>query len=181
MNKHCMIDLETMGTGNNAAIVSIGAVMFDPMDSAHILIDSFHVRVDLQSSIDYGGKVTSATIEWWMDPKRAEARKRWLSMEPVDLASALHGFNAWFGSSSMPTWGNGVAFDNVILQNAFMQTHGQSPWEFHHDRCFRTLKNLVGADCPQPMPVGVSHDALSDATWQAYMVKNIAKHLGLKL
>ena len=30
MTTHVMIDLETMGTGSYAAIISIGAVKFDP-------------------------------------------------------------------------------------------------------------------------------------------------------
>ncbi|KKK93085.1 hypothetical protein LCGC14_2696440, partial [marine sediment metagenome] len=32
MSKHLMVDIETLSTRSNAAIVSIGACMFDPND-----------------------------------------------------------------------------------------------------------------------------------------------------
>ena len=63
--------------------------------------------------------------------------------EPVDLDEALLGFAAWFGDESLPVWGNGATFDNVVLSNVFAQFRLDRPWSYKHDRCFRTIKHLL--------------------------------------
>lgn len=47
-----MLDLETMGSGPRAAIVTIGAVFFDPMTGE--LGEEFEAAIDLRSSAKYG-------------------------------------------------------------------------------------------------------------------------------
>ena len=44
---HVMIDLETLGSVSDAAIASVGAVLFDPMTDW--IGDHMHVHVDLDS------------------------------------------------------------------------------------------------------------------------------------
>ena len=61
-----MVDLETMATHPNAAIVAIGAVRF--MED---LQDSFYQEVDLQSSIRAGLDVDGATVNWWLMQEEA--------------------------------------------------------------------------------------------------------------
>ena len=59
-----MLDLETMGTGTQAAIVAIGAVEFDLEKG--ILGEEFYRTVDLSSSISCGGIIDADTVLWWM-------------------------------------------------------------------------------------------------------------------
>jgi len=177
MTTHIMVDLETMGTGNEAAIVSIGAVKFDPMGAG--VDDAFYVGVSLASSTAYGLKLDAGTVLWWMDKERDTARRALLASDFVDLPSALEGFGMWLGEKSLPVWGNGATFDNVILRNAYAKVGLDCPWSYRDDRCFRTLKNLApGVESPE---VGMLHQALDDATAQALHMQQIVKHLGLSL
>lgn len=177
MTTHVMVDLETMGTGNEAAIVSIGAVKFDPMGSG--IDDAFYVGVSLDSSVAFGLKIDPGTVLWWMDKERDTARKALLASDFVDLPTALEGLAMWIGDGPVPVWGNGATFDNVILRNAYNKVGLDCPWAFYNDRCYRTLKNLApNIDRPE---LGTLHQALNDATVQAQHMQQIVKFLGLKL
>jgi exodeoxyribonuclease VIII len=180
MGKHVMIDLETWGTNNKAIIISLGAVKFDPMTDEDLTVDNFYCAIDPKSSQDYGLKVDANTIMWWIDPKNDEARAKWLGEVKVDLASTLEGFQDWYGGESLPTWGNGATFDNVLLRNAYDCVGLECPWKFWHDRCFRTLKNLTKLEDALPT-FGVAHHALTDALNQAQHLRAVVRKLGITL
>jgi exodeoxyribonuclease VIII len=173
-----MIDIETMGTSNEAAIISIGAAKFDPMSDG--VTDTFYVPVTLLSSVAAGLKIDAKTVMWWMHPDRAAARESLLEIgAAVDLFSALDGFATWFGPDSLPTWGNGATFDNVIMRTAFQKAGIDCPWGYTHDRCYRTLKGLA-PDMTVPRE-GTHHNALDDAIHQATYMQRVASYLGLAL
>jgi hypothetical protein len=165
-----MVDLETFGTGNDAVIVSIGAVKFSETE----ILDKFHVGVDPQSATAFGLKMDAATIM-----QRSAARAALLSLERVDLPSALLGFALWLGADSLPLWGNGATFDNIILRSAYAHCGLDYPVKFYHDRCYRTIKNLAPDIALER--VGTLHDALDDAESQARHLMAIAKYLGVVL
>ena len=173
MGLHVMVDLETMGTGNDAAIISLGAVKFDPMTEE--IGDKFYVRVSLESSKAHGLTLDASTIMWWMHPDRAAAREALIVDEDHDLATALEGFSMWYGTDTLPVWGNGATFDNVILRAAFRACNMETPWPFWADRCYRTLKSL--APDIQLERRGTHHNALDDAETQAAHMQHIVQHL----
>ncbi len=177
MAGHVMLDLETLGKGDRAAIISIGAVKFDP---AGVGVESgFYVNVDAESAQAYGLQIDASTVMWWLHADREVARRALLESTPVGLAEALDGFADWFGTDSLPTWGNGATFDNIITRNAFAAVGRDLPWKFWDDRCYRTLKNLAPA--LKLERVGTYHNALDDATSQALHMQAIVAHLGLVL
>ena len=179
MGKHVMIDLETWGTQDGSIIISLGAVKFDPQTNDDLTEDNFYCAIDPKSSEQFGLKADAATLLWWMDPDRAEARAAWLSDTKVDLPTMLEGFQDWYGSISLPTWGNGATFDNVLLRTAYVRGGMDCPWNFWDDRCFRTLKNLTNVPA-QTKPV-MPHEALADALYQAQWLRNIVRALALNL
>lgn len=161
-----MIDIETLGTSTDAVILSIGATKFN----ADEIIDTFAVAIDPSSCQQYGMKIDAGTVMWWMHPDRAAARQELLADEKVDIFSALDGFAQWFGDKSLPTWGNGASFDNVLVRAAFAKVNLPCPWAFWDDRCYRTMKNMY----PESVMIreGTHHAALDDAVYQT-------KHLQL--
>lgn len=178
MSVHCMIDLETGGTGQDAAILSIGAVKFEATRRGEIL-DRFHVKVDLESCVAKGMKIEAGSFMWWLDPDRAEARAKILDGERVDIASTLEGFTMWFGMGNhTPIWSNGATFDIMIMRHAFKLCGLECPWKFWNERCFRTLKNLAPS---RAAAASVAHDALDDAIAQAYVVQELNQQLQLNL
>ena len=169
---HVMVDLETLGIGSNAAIISLGAVAFD-VDRG--LGAEFYMTIDPQSCVDAGLKMDGSTIMWWMhqsDEARSAFKKKG---DPLELV--LGAFADWYPKAAC-LWGNGATFDNVILDNAYKALNGKRPWHFTKDRCYRTLKNLR-PDVTQER-VGTHHNALDDAKFQALHAIKIMKIMGVK-
>lgn len=165
-----MVDLETMGTGSSAAIVSIGAVKFTE-DS--VQSDAFYRVVSLQSALDAGMTLDGSTVMWWLSQTQ-DARIS-LQAAPERLHDALLSFKAWCPADAQ-LWGNGATFDNVILSNAYKLCSITPPWKFYNDRCFRTLKNLYPGITPDER-VGTSHHALDDAQYQAQHAVKILRSI----
>lgn len=181
MGIEVMLDIETMSTRYNAAIISIGAVKFDPRGDVGVLGDPsdpeyqhFYMTVELQSCIDAELHIEGRTIMWWMDQTN-EARAALRAEPHLPIDHALSRFFAWFGPTSLPTWGNGAGFDNVIVRTAFETLGGEPPFRFFDDRCYRTLKALV-RDVPYVKPL-VAHNALEDAKAQAIHTQKLFKVL----
>lgn len=178
-----MLDLETMGVDYNAAIVSIGAVKFDPMGDIGMLgvpgdteYKHFHRTVLLKSLSDAEFKFDGSTVHFWLE-QNDEARLALLAdAQPLD--TVLSAFWEWYGPTSVPTWGNGAGFDNVILRNAYTKLYGVNPFKFYHDRCFRTMKSLF-PDVPYVKPA-IAHHALSDAEAQAVHLQKLFNRINFK-
>lgn len=174
-----MLDLETMDTGPHAAIVAIGAVAVDAM-GGRILTPMWYCSVDLKSAIELGGTVSGDTIMWWM--KQSDAARNKLAEDPKDIDICLTAFSTWVKSwGDVRMWGNGSDFDNVILGNAFKRSNIPLPWTYKNNRCFRTVINLAkGMNIPKPERVGVHHNALDDALYQAYGLVEFAKRVEIR-
>jgi len=173
-----MVDLETLSTADNACIISIGAARFDLYGKD--LYDSFYVVVDPASCQEYGLHIDASTVMWWMEENKSEARREFLSESKQDLGSALEGFAMWAKEGGIEgVWGNGAAFDNVILRNAYKAAGMECPWPFWRDRCYRTMKSLPGAP-EMTSREGTHHNALDDAISQAAHLQQIADALTLR-
>jgi len=185
--KNIMLDLETMGTESNAAIVAIGACEFDPHGTGLFAGygTQFYVRVSLESSMAAGLTVSAGTILWWLQQSEA-ARKETFEGSVEGLKYAIERFEQFVGNISryqprdVAVWGNGATFDNVIIRSAFKAVGLPVPWSFRNDKCYRTIKNLVPADKLPPWErTGTAHNALSDAITQALYLQKCYRVLGL--
>lgn len=185
--KHCMVDLETFSTNNDAVIISIGAIVFDPTKPTDEDDASFHVCVTPMWQDRYKRHMNAETVMWWMDPERAGAWKEWVDTLKFDLPTALEGFQMFLAQNEatqdiLRVWGNGASFDNVILRSAYAATGQECPWNYYNDRCFRTLKNLTkDAKSLEPERAGTHHNALDDARHQVAWLRMIARMRGLTL
>lgn len=172
--KHIMLDLETLGTRPDAAIISIGAVVFDPHSGE--LGNAFYQQVDMSSSLTTG-TVDGDTLKWWLS--RGVAARRAITGPGDTLAAVLQAFTGFV--SQVPNahvWGNGAAFDNVVLRSAYQSLNIEAPWAYNRDRCYRTMKGLY----PGVSHIfdGVPHNALDDARNQAKHLCEIFKEAGLR-
>jgi exodeoxyribonuclease VIII len=160
---HVMLDLETLGSGPNAAIIAIGAVRFDP--DLQCIGETFYRVIDLESATQAGGQIDASTALWWL--KQTDAARAAISQPGVPIAEALNDFAGWLNASKDGPliWGNGAAFDNVILASAYKRLHNKNPWPHWNDRCYRTLKNLRPEIKLER--IGTDHHALDDAMNQA--------------
>lgn len=172
---HIMLDLETFGNKPGSAIVSIGAVQFDINTGK--LGKEFYVNVNPSSSLYYGGTVDGSTLMWWMD-QSDESRKA-LMKGQVPLKLALEKFTEFYKScgKGIRVWGNGSVFDNVILSSAYNATMMRKPWPYNADCDMRTIVavggGILGVKITDYKRVGIHHNALDDAKFQAMVVSDI--------
>lgn len=167
---HFALDIETLGTGPNSVILSIGCAAFKPLE--YEVTNVFYQNVSLDSAMRYG-RVDAPTLLWWMSDDQQAARNHLFKNE-VDLPEALEGLkeftlsNAWGDISAV--WGNGSAFDCVILEQAFAAANIECPWKFWAQRGLRTLKALCPQDTIWAKPA-IPHHAGHDAAAQAHQVQ----------
>lgn len=166
---HVMVDLETLGTKTSSVILSIGAVKFTKDE----IIDKFYVNININSCLEVGMTVDFSTVQWWK-MQTQEARDS-LNDDLHELKASLIKFSNWFGPTSLPLWGNGVAFDNIILGEAYDRVGLNKPWKYIDDRCFRTIKALFPID-NYPAFEGTAHNSLDDAIHEAKVLIEINKH-----
>lgn len=160
-----MLDLETMGNGPEAAIVAIGAVEFDIPTQQ--IGERFYIVVDLESAVSHGGVMDASTVLWWL--KQSDVARAAFDLPGEDIAVALQKFAGWMehrgNLDDVRVWGNGAAFDNVILASAYRRNCTTLPWQFCNDRCYRTVKAQHPAVKMQRN--GTHHNAVDDAESQA--------------
>ncbi len=162
----CMIDLETMGTGPQAAIVAIGAVLFDPCAPGEGLGAEFVVNIDLADHMAHGGHVDGPTVMWWLG-RNADARAELTERRQHSIFTALAMLTEFLRLHGVQRlWGNGADFDLVVLGSAYRHAHMPQPWRYYDQRCYRTLRTLHEG-VPLPERTGTHHGALDDARHQA--------------
>lgn len=183
---HLMLDLETFDSGPCAAIVQIGAVLFDMDGKDPTWDDTFEVNVSLQSSILAGLEVSDDTIKWWRE-QHPQAR-RGISNKACDLACALVKFNDWLlqGVGDLThldgVWGHGATFDPVIMKSAYDASKIMCPWDFRKVRDTRTMifiADTLGVKLREwdESVYGIRHNGASDALFQANQMRDIMIHL----
>lgn len=173
-----MLDLETFNNTPDSVICAIGATEFDPESGA--LGRTFYRVVDPQSCVELGMTIGADTVKWWLR-QTDEARVAISKPGGDHIKSALRDFvsfveNMDCSAKHVRVWGNGAAFDNVILAGAFRRAGMSTPWEFWNDRCFRTLKAM--APGVEYVPPEVAHHALEDAKAQARHAVKVLKQVG---
>lgn len=183
-NLHVSIDLETLSTSPAAVILSIGAIAFceDTGRTAHFAtVVSFDSQDDRQ--------IDASTLEWWQG-QSAEARIVLdLAREPdtPTLRQALDLFTDWIGTfgatHDVHVWGNGSDFDVAILAHAYKSFTPFVPWNFRKARDMRTLYDITarfGLNIKAYTPrVGTHHNALDDAQYQANLIHESLRQIGL--
>lgn len=176
--KDVMVDLETMASCPRAAIISIGAVVFDPIDGRRTSPEnSFYRNVSLESSCRYGLELSPSTILWWM--KQSQAARDVLFDNTIELPQMLQEFAAYVPQGCR-IWGNGATFDNAILRYAYERCGIPVPWHYRDDRDVRTLVALgkaKGYTKYLPQRQGVAHNALDDALHQVEYCTQIYQYL----
>lgn len=179
---HVMIDLETMSTAPNAAIMQIGACVFEfssPIKSEIIKID-----VALQSSLLAGGHVDPDTVKWW-NSQRHEL-KRDFGWATVHIHDALTQFSEWFDQEQKRSpiegvWSHGASFDIPVLESAYRSVGLPVPWDYRLVRDTRTVHWLaqnLGWEKPKRE---VAHTAVEDALAQCDELRGATTHLQVRV
>ena len=171
MNTDIMIDLETLATSPDAAILTIGAVKFDPFgkDIEEPAMDSFYVRVDLDSCDEIGLATSDDTIAWWANQSKEAQEEAFGTDNRLHIREAFDKLYK-FCWGAKRVWSNGAGFDIVICDHVYKKLNKASPWNFWQARDVRTAFDL-GIDPKRPTVT--AHHALQDAYNQAVGIQNV--------
>lgn len=176
MIKHVSVDIETLGTTPGSAILSLGAVVFDPETGE--LSNAYYKSFN--ATCLFGFTTDEQTKEWWA--KQSDDAKRMLSHENTTLESGLSDFYDWWKDVEASLagdyarfWAKPPSFDEVLLKAAFETIGIKVPWHYRAPRCVRTILDLAQID-ERPM-AGIPHYALDDAIHQAHVVCDAYKAL----
>jgi len=170
-----MVDLETLGTTPGSVILSIGAVVFDPVAQT-IGEDAFYAVIDRDSCIAEGLAVDPATVEWW-SRQHPEAQAA-LLVDPRPVRDVLAEFSAWWrAQGGRNFWAHGPNFDETLLTAVYRAVAAAPPWKYWDCRCTRTI--YAAANVAPDRDAGRHHNALDDAMAQARAVNAAYRVLGL--
>lgn len=174
-----MVDIETLGLGDDAVIIEIGAVMFwRTPGGACELGDSFFMPVKMSKGQD-DRVIDAGTLCWWTgDAARAEYFLEHVARESgeVFLSYALDRFFRWIldlgydhsmGRDEVEVWAKGD-FDLRILKHAAKSRGLTVPWAYHQARELRTVLKWAGV---QGTSADTAHRALDDAKRQVELLE----------
>jgi hypothetical protein len=175
MNTDIMIDLETLATTPDAAVLTIGAVKFDPFgeDIKEPTADSFYVRVDLDSCDSIGLAVSDDTLAWWANQDQSAQDEAFSGDNRIHIRDAMNQLYK-FCWGAKRVWSHGSGFDIVICEHIFRKLNKAVPWNFWQVRDTRTIYDL---GIENNRPDVLKHHALHDAYSQAVGVQNVLKKL----
>lgn len=157
-----MIDIETLGTAPGAVILSIGAAAEAPETEYRAACER---RILIASSLYAGFKIDEDTLAWW---RRQDAIAWANSTDGTEsVHNALRAFSFWLEDQrgrgeALRVWGDGSAFDMVLMETAYRMVGLPVPWKYGEVHCYRTLRQILGSKKPD-LPAGKKHTALADA------------------
>lgn len=190
---HCMFDIETMSTAQNACILTIGAVLFDPkqtdlfdyvfLDKTYVLNElsdrCFYEKITIESNDEIGNIIDDATLTWWAkesikNPKAVE--ELFDVTGRISLSDALKKLYV-FANKCELFWANSPNFDAVILENAASKLKLGVPWQYYQLRDVRTVFSMY-----EPKKVeSTAHNALYDVIHQAAGLQDVFKKYNLTI
>lgn len=181
--RHVIVDNETLATGPDAVLLSVGAVAVEVAQGRAIILGRWYRRlVHFPGEVQQPGRaVTKDTLRWWFNQDAAAFQEAFMAPGRVALPLAMHSLSRWLELNPYPIWGNGSDFDNAQLQHAFNQLGLR--WPYHRNRCLRSLKGLVLDMYPDiqlpEFPAGkIKHHALHDAEHEADVLATLINVLG---
>ena len=168
---HLMIDIETLGTGNNARILSVGMVKF----TETAILERKYFVVDQKSA---GGDIDFDTVKWWLN-QSDKAKQVFYAQDTMPEGLLAETLTDYLETHKVETvWANSPRFDIVIL-DSLLQRHGKKPISFRMQRDYRTMRALFPLDNP-PTPT-IAHNALDDAVCQVEVLQAILQQYNIEL
>lgn len=166
-----MVDIETLGNKTNSTIFQIGAIAFDIRTGKPI--DKFNRIADIEEN-EQQLQVSASTLKWWLKTNK-ELFEELLNSgggSSEDIVLEFHrwlvGIQNYYGVGNVYLWGNGILFDNKMLQFHMENLGVHYPIHFRNDRDVRTLLELTS------FKTGLSERDIKDAVKDEELVAHNA-------
>jgi hypothetical protein len=178
MRVDVMVDIETLGTREDSTIFQIAAIAFD-INTGKTL-NEFNMVSDIAR--DESINITGATLKWWLATDK-ELFTKLLNSGTCTSKQLLKAFKDWIdglaNSKDIYLWGNGILFDNQMIQHQLRANDMKYPIFYRNDRDMRTIVDLASARLGitenelkdmYKDPSLVAHDAYDDVRYQINLV-----------
>lgn len=170
MRVDIMTDIETLGTDADSTIIQISAIAFDILTGEHLSI--FNQIADISKN-EKDIKVTGRTIQWWLNTNK-ELFAELINGGEYSSETILGNFKEWIEAQTSNTkdvylWGNGILFDNKMIQHQLESNGYGYPIFYKNDRDVRTIVDLAGKK------LGITEQELKDK----YKNESLVEHNAL--
>jgi hypothetical protein len=169
-----MIDLETLDVQPTAAILTIGAVKFNPKITTSVddlREKTLLLRLDLDAQFELGFTYSDDTINWWADQPK-EVKDAAFYGDRISLQDGLDKLHSFVWNSDR-FWSQG-SFDYVILEHLYRKMQRTPAWNYWQVRDSRTLFDFIDGNLNRKTG---HHDAAEDAVQQAVAVQRALKKI----
>ena len=199
-----MFDIETLGSANEAPIVQIGAVLFNPFaemvdgsgrgaGQGGGIISAPGTEFNRHVDFELDGAKQSTLLWWFAQGQQAQQRVFGRDLPRAAARDVLVNFAGWATTWGKPVdfWWSDMDFDLRMLRAAWARELGDPCWPcpfgsedgphrgVRDCRTMRAVGKLLGVE---EVPfVGVEHDALDDAHHQAVETSNILRALAARV
>lgn len=156
---HIMIDIETLGRRNDAAIREVGLVAFKEDGT---IIDSVQLTVSHEAWNAHYRTFSGETIQWLLSQHTINIEANCQSYEV--LTESIDKFFIEYNGKETRVWSKGH-MDLEVIKDLYEELGKPLPWEYWQPRDLRTILDLVPL-IKKPVPNAQPHRAVGDAIYQ---------------
>lgn len=166
MTTSIMLDLETLATSPDSAILTFGAIKFNEFSIGDIG-KPLYFKLDVNEQLAIGRKVDNDTLNWWARQDNAIKEEAFSEEGRISLDLFTKELNKFVVGVDR-IWAQGPVFDIVILENLYRQIGKPAPWAFYQIRDSRTFLKALGDSRKKAL----LHNALADCISQAEAIQD---------
>lgn len=138
-----MTDIETLGRGDNTTVFQIAACAFDITTGK--ILNTFNQIANIEKDKDI--PIDGGTLLWWLKINK-ELLTELLDKGTVSQKEMFINFKDWIeelsdDEANVFLWGNGILFDNKLIQSKMKQYDIEYPIFYRNDRDMRTIVELA--------------------------------------
>jgi len=168
------VDLETLSTDTDAAIVQVGAVFVPAnteIDKPEHLLDPKEFPA-FAEYIEPHGVMSPDTMKWHAETNNGAVIEA-MEGKKLPMKQVLEELNVFVQHHQPDVFcANAPSFDFIILQSAYKRVGLEYPFKFWQQMCTRTIRKLTethyNVETRRSDVFTPAHDALADARCQAY-------------
>ena len=161
--KYIIIDIETLGRRNDAAITQVGII---PTDENFNALDQYLIQVDSNVWNTCNRTFTGETLLWWTQQKNTPVSKfpTQIANSYKDLVKKLNYIFSRYTTEDSIVWTKGT-MDLFCIKDLYEYFDMDIPWKFWQPRDIRTAKELIKEwkVIKSKSANIILHDALNDA------------------